>query len=88
MTRALDVFLERAETDELMFALRLIHIAGIRQRRLLGAWSPPPSVVEPSFPPALAVFCLELGGELVRRGERPALCPLCLGTIGALEHVG
>lgn len=80
--------LERAvaetDTDSLLDAVRILHVAGQRQRELLGAWgSPSADPREPSFPPLLAAICLELHLVLVRRDAIHRICPACAFTVAS-----
>lgn len=78
--------LERAlaetDTDSLLDAVRILHIAGRRQRELLAAWgSPSADPREPSFPPLLAAICLELHLALLERHAIHGICPACIFTV-------
>lgn len=66
-----------SSVDELREARRLLHRAGQRAR-------PARSVIEPGYPALFAGLCVELGDELVRRGDPFGLCPVCAAQVGRL----
>jgi hypothetical protein len=73
--------LDEASNDEIQAAVRIVHVAGASQRRLLGAWNAADRVVEPGFPVLLAAVCLELHVELEERHVALGPCPACRRTI-------
>lgn len=74
----LPAILASSSSDEIRAVIRLAHRAGQSQHRL-GLVSP--TVTGLGHPPLLAALCLELGAELVARGDSREPCPVCAHTV-------